>query len=660
VSVKSSSWIGRTINGRYRVEKKLGEGGMGHVLLAFDINIENHVVIKVPRRSLLEEPGAIDRFANEIRAMVKLAHPNIVRVTDVGTYDGLPFAVMQYLAGGSLEDRRSEFSKPDFLPVWVTPAAKALDFIHTQKYVHRDVKPGNILFDGHDNVFVSDFGIAKGLAELNHDADSDVPRPAITSAGMIVGTPNYMAPEVVRCEEFDGRADQYALAATVYELLSGKRLFEGAAHAAILVLQVTDEVERLEEVATGIWPELANVVHRGLSKDANRRYENCKAFAAAILAALDAHPDLAGDGGIVAPSPSPLNIAPKKPSSTTSAKSPKVDTAERKPATQPPAPAPIVKRDATKRGRFVPPVDEKSVDEKPTAESTSSISEKKRETGRSSITGVAITANSIGMGFSQIPAGEFKMGSPISEDMRFADEGPLHSVKISQPFWLGMHVVTVGQFKKFVHDTGYRTQAEKDGEGGWGYHAGDKEYQGPSMKFNWRSVGWAQTGAHPVVNVTWLDAIEFCRWLSRVEGRQYRLPTEAQWEHACRAGAATPFSYGATLNSDQANFDGEQPYHDKVGPNLRSTSPVGSYKANAWGLYDMHGNVWEWCLDGKRAYVDADMTDPSGPLGSAGEKIVRGGCWSGKGYYCRSATRYTGSVNNRSCNTGFRIVMKKD
>ena len=185
------------------------------------------------------------------------------------------------------------------------------------------------------------------------------------------------------------------------------------------------------------------------------------------------------------------------------------------------------------------------------------------------------TTNSIGMKLMRIPAGQFMMGSVESmeellkafpaykvaakTDYPFQDEFPQHQVRITKPFCMGQCEVTVGQFKKFVADTGYKTEAERTdqgrneeeradrarrGNGGWGYDAKTGLCDGRDPKYNWLHPGFAQTDDHPVVDVTWYDALAFCQWLSRKEGKNYRLPTEAQWEYACRAGTTTRYSNG--------------------------------------------------------------------------------------------------------------------
>ena len=160
-----------------------------------------------------------------------------------------------------------------------------------------------------------------------------------------------------------------------------------------------------------------------------------------------------------------------------------------------------------------------------------------------------------------IPAGEFLMGSPDSDKDAEDDEKPQHRVRITRPFYLGAHEVTRGQFRRFVDETGYRTEAEKNDAGGLGYDAQSKKLK-QDRKFNWLNPGFEQTDEHPVVNVSWNDSVAFAEWLSRKEGRTYRLPTEAEWEYACRAGTKTQLSVrrrsgGAGGRGQRDRWDGE-------------------------------------------------------------------------------------------------------
>jgi formylglycine-generating enzyme required for sulfatase activity len=169
--------------------------------------------------------------------------------------------------------------------------------------------------------------------------------------------------------------------------------------------------------------------------------------------------------------------------------------------------------------------------------------------------------------------------------------------------------------------------------------------------------------AHPVENVSWHDAVRFSEFLSEwpaelAAGRVYRLPTEAEWEHACRAGTATPFSFGSSASSRQANFDGNYPYHAGRGPYLRRTARVGSYEPNGFGLFDMHGNVAEWCSDSYEAnyYAESPAEDPPGAQIPT-NRILRGGCWDYGGRQSRSARRSWHAPDGHNGHIGFRVAV---
>ena len=199
MTTHATDWIGLTLGGgRYKITAKLGEGGMGSVYRALDQNIDAEVVIKVPRPAMMEDPDFAGRFTREIRSLVKLSHPHIVKVTDVGSFEGTPFAVMQFLPGGTLDDHRP--AGPDGQPLpadpkkvsrWLTAVAEALDYVHAQGYVHRDVKPGNILFDAEGHAFLSDFGVAKVLAS---SPEAKSTQTAMTGAGWSWERPNTWRP----------------------------------------------------------------------------------------------------------------------------------------------------------------------------------------------------------------------------------------------------------------------------------------------------------------------------------------------------------------------------------------------------------------------------------------------------------------------------------
>jgi formylglycine-generating enzyme required for sulfatase activity len=181
-----------------------------------------------------------------------------------------------------------------------------------------------------------------------------------------------------------------------------------------------------------------------------------------------------------------------------------------------------------------------------------------------------------------------------------------------------------------------------------------------SMDRNWRSPGFAQSDDHPVTCVSWNDALKFAEWLSRRDRQTYRLPTEAEWEYSCRGGRPSnqPFGIGdgRSLSSTRANFNGNYPYGGAgTGPYLARTSPVGFYPANDWGLYDMHGNVWQWCSDWYGEYPSDKVTNPTGPE-KGSSRVHRSGSWYEYARGCRAAARDKRAPGVRHVNLGFRLA----
>jgi len=235
--------------------------------------------------------------------------------------------------------------------------------------------------------------------------------------------------------------------------------------------------------------------------------------------------------------------------------------------------------------------------------------------------------NSIGMKLVLIPTGTFQMGSPIEEEGAGKDESQ-HQVTISKDYYLGVTEVTQGQYEKVMGTN-------------------------PSH-FQKRVIRKTDSKMYPVEQVLWKQAVEFCKKLSELPeekkaGRVYRLPTEAEWEYACRAGSKTAYSFGESQKSlgDYAWFDGIS--------NVQ-THPVGEKKPNAWGLYDMHGNVWEWCSDWYGDYPEGAVSDPAGPL-EGSDRVRRGGGWCGGAAICRSASRGRSGPSIRYFYDGFRVAL---
>ena len=260
-----------------------------------------------------------------------------------------------------------------------------------------------------------------------------------------------------------------------------------------------------------------------------------------------------------------------------------------------------------------------------------------------SFAGRSVSAQSAPANFVRVEGGTFQMGSPASEPGRNNIEGPQRQVTVSS-FYMGRHEVTQKEYQEIMGTN-------------------PSNFKGDNL---------------PVEQVTWFDAIEYCNQRSQREGltlaytisgsgnnrtvtwnrnaNGYRLPTEAEWEYACRAGTTTPFSTGSNITTSQANYDGNSPYNNNTRGTYRGkTTTVGSFAANPWGLYDMHGNVYEWCWDWFGAYPSDAQTDPAGAA-SGVNRVGRGGSWSYGGKDLRSGWRIAGDPEDGTDDFGFRLV----
>ncbi|MGB3975072.1 MAG: formylglycine-generating enzyme family protein [bacterium] len=223
-----------------------------------------------------------------------------------------------------------------------------------------------------------------------------------------------------------------------------------------------------------------------------------------------------------------------------------------------------------------------------------------------------------------VPSGTFQMGSPKTDRIRRDDEKLVHAVELDG-FWMGKFEITQAQYEAITGKN-------------------PSKYKGKNL---------------PVEKVTWNDAVEFCKLLSEKTELSFTLPTEAQWEYACRAGSTTVFAFGDCLEASDANFDGTYPLRTcPKGDYLMQTWDVGSGKPNAWGLYDMHGNVWEWCLDwyAKEYSTDASSRNPTGPI-EGENRVFRGGCWNSDAGNCRSAARFSALPTASGEIVGFRVAL---
>jgi formylglycine-generating enzyme required for sulfatase activity len=604
----------------YELVQQLGQGGFGEVWKAKGPG-GFAVALKFIR--LGNKAGAVELRSLEV--MKDIRHAHLLGVFGAWQRQELLIIAME-LADRSLLDRLYEATAQglpgiprDELLEYMREAAKGIDHLNGLDIQHRDIKPHNLLLVG-GSVKVADFGLAK---LLEHTITS------ITGAM----TPAYAAPEF-----FGGRtsgwSDQYSLAVSYGQLRTGRLPFEGS-HLQVMAGHATQPPD------LSMLPESERpAVARALAKKPEERWPSCRAFVEALAAEATR---------AVAPTPTTRPAPPSLARTRTQPPpTPKGKLEPRHNPVRPPSLRAPVARSwfwRTVAGLLT------LVGFLGLAGLFALLAHRNNPGNSSSLattdkTGSKEVTNSIGMKLMLIPAGKFMMGSPPDEAERETlDKGSetQHEVEITQPFYLGKYLVTQAEYERVMHDNPSWFSATGEGK---------------------EKVAGMETHRFPVDSIHWQMAENFCDGLSKLPDekaaqRTYRLPTEAEWEYACREGgrSLTPFYFGNSLSSLQANFDGDSPYGGAAkGPYLQRTTKVGTYEPNQLGLYDMHGNLWEWCHDwyDKDYYKNSPTKDPQGP-DHGDRRVLRGGSWFARGWYCRSASR---SIPDKGyMEWGFRVVL---
>jgi formylglycine-generating enzyme required for sulfatase activity len=699
-------------NRRYRLERLIAQGGMGQVWEATDLATHAElghsacVALKILPPQLTMSPTFAKLLIEEATQARRLAHEHIVRVYEWAQDPATSsyFIIMECLDGEDLDSllaREGAITLARAMAL-LAPIADALQYAWDKhRLVHRDIKPGNVFVTKKDEIKLLDFGIAARARSSASSIGLEAPANS--------GTLGYRAPEAGAHQREPARAlDVYAVAVMIYQMVEGRMPFDGARTAA-------HEPSRPGALTDRQWEALRG----GFAYEAAAR----PASVAELLDKLEAAsgPTPQERAAIQAATQAATQAAAQKELLAREELRKSQVAAQRKAhaeAAAASAAAQLVRdrerREKEKLERAV--LDAAKRERKETLrqqllERRAADAEinrlAKEEQQRAALQARAAAAyraeqqraradmaarvqaelavlmpspgspvandegvlrdafvggaDGIGPELVLIPTGRFQMGSPEHERKKSMEAGsqkawleretPQHWVGIEQPIALGRYPVTVAQWRQFAEATGWRPQGD----------------------FSPEAPGFAQADDHPVVGVSWNDAQLYLGWLSAETGQVYRLPSEAEWEYACRAGTRTAFSFGDTISPALANYDANYSYNGSPQGQYRmGTSPVGEFAPNPWGLYDMHGNVWEWTQDvvhdnyegapntGQAWEADADAGDAEADGAQADldppRRILRGGAWQYNPRYLRSAVRNGSAAALANAIIGFRVA----
>lgn len=618
--------------GQYVLLDKIGQGGMGSVFKALHRHMRREVALKVLHADLAESPDSLQRFQREMRAGGKLNHPHIVPTLDADQVGDTIFLVMEYVPGTNLALLVGQNGP---LPIeqalrYVAHAAKGLAHAHDQGIIHRDIKPSNLLCDEHGIVRVLDLGLARFAA------DGQAQQSQLTGTGELLGTVDYMAPEqALSTRKADARSDIYSLGCTLAYLLTGLPPFSGESVLKRLMAHRDTPVPSLCDRRQDVPASVNQIFQKMVAKKPDERYQSMRELIVDLAPLVGSRPDRSrwvkrSILAIVAAGVLIAGVMFSRQRGVGESKKSDEPTTIIQPAVPP--------------SLAIAPFDG------PQAEAHQAAWAKH-------LNQPVETTSGIGMKLRLIPPGEFQQGASESEIDVFsklegrsmATDGPQHRVRLTQPFYMGVSEVTQAEYQAVIGNNPSKFAP-----------AGEFAAQVPDI----------DTTKYPVENVSWFDAVEFCNALSRreklapcyerngdevtiVADTGYRLPTEAEWEYACRAGTESPWSFG----EQDALFE---QFAWVAGNGEFRSHPVGQLKPNPFQLHDLHGNLWEWCQDvfDPRYYeslTDPTTVDPTGPP-PAGVRCMRGGVWDNTIRLCRCVHRGANLSTTHNASVGLRVV----
>ncbi|WP_035788359.1 MULTISPECIES: bifunctional serine/threonine-protein kinase/formylglycine-generating enzyme family protein [unclassified Janthinobacterium] len=686
-------------NRRYRLERLIAHGGMGQVWQATDLATHAElgnsemVALKILPPQLTQSATHAKLLIEEATQARKLAHEHIVRVYEWAQDPATSsyFIIMECLEGADLEHYLGQHGALplDTVRRLLLPVADALAYAWDKhKLVHRDIKPGNVFLTQKGDIKLLDFGIASRVRNAGSSLGLQTPN---------AGTTGYRAPEAgTHQRQPSPTLDVYAVAVMVYQMLEGKMPFDetrGAGHlpsppaglnpAQWQVLQngfsITPEarpasvqalLDKLERAAGPSEEELAALAEQARLREERRREEVAALAAQARLIEQKRQRELALKRKAEAEAAAAEKLRLDQLRKTQDAQRHIEAEAARKARKETLREQLRVRRETDAAAAMAEQQEQQRkllaakaelayrVEQERARKQLASRAAAELAQQLPTATSPVADANGVlrdrfldgtgeGPELVLIPTGRFQMGSPEherkiamaagSQKSWLERETPQHWVGIDYSFALGRHPVSVGEWRQFARVTGWVSQSETD----------------------WDNPGFAQGERHPVVGVSWHDAQLYLQWLIEQTGQFYRLPSEAEWEYACRAGSKSAFSFGDEISTEHANYDGHYTYNGSFRGQYRGgTSAAGDFAPNPWGLYDMHGNVWEWVQDAvhdnyERAPADGSAWEEGG---DASRRILRGGSWLYNPRYLRSALRngFSSALSNDI--VGFRVA----
>ena len=639
--------------GQYVLLGKLGAGGMGQVYKAYHPGMERVVAIKVILAKGKIDEESVRRFEREVKAAAKLSHPNIITVYDAGNANGRHFMVMELVKGKDLNvivQQRGGLGVAETIN-YIKQVARGLAFAHENGVIHRDIKPANLFLDIKGNVKILDMGLAKISNKENEETLS-----MLTGTTAIMGTVDFMSPEQgTSSRDVDGRSDIYSLGATLFYLLTKKVMYEGDTAFAKVIAHSESPIPSLKAIRPDVSNNLDLIYTKMVAKQVEDRYQNMLELIQELgaiekgsastgnlneLSTINSLRDEFGEMDVSRVSSKQV-VQPSKSNKTVKKKDYKVAliatgisvvlsgivalafilgrSSNSQNAVALKSNIANGKAEGKKSGSSVenikpiaamkdnsdkstPPVTEvKSTAPKPdpaaimpaagnllVAPFTEAKAKEAQKEVAKSLQKEVEEKEDLGKGIKLdmvlIPAGKFMMGSPVSEPGRIPDETQ-YEVTLTKSFYIGKYEVMQEQWEAVMGNN-------------------PSEFKGPKL---------------PVTNVSWNDCQEFIKKLNAKTNGGYRLPTDTEWEYACRAGTTTRYPFGEEVTPSDANF---------VGSKIGKPVEVGMYKPNAFGIYDMYGNVWEYCEDWYGIYPISAVVDPKGPAtGTA--RVLRGGSFDG-------------------------------